>query len=93
MKKENSSIKAYERDMLILAMVSENECIPDEPATLDDYDEAIKLYQILLEDAYVRGNKSEIKALRRDLQRAKTEKRLFCNIVAESNFTGGLATA
>lgn len=75
----NSSDQAYQRDMFLLDFI-DSKC-PDADCSLSDYDEALEEYQILLSDAIARGNKTEIKDLRRDIQRCRVEKRNYKRMI------------
>lgn len=82
-----------ELSALILSM-DECPCETDlSSCTLDDYDEAIQLYQEFLNNAIIRNDKEEIKQLRRDIQRTKEEKRNFQKLLTENYMEGNMAIA
>ena len=88
-KKRNTSELALEREKFLLQFIGCECSISVEQRNIEEYDKAIDEISCLLQDAIDRGDTNEIKNLRRDLQRCKTEKRLFKreNTVKELAYT------
>lgn len=80
--KDNRSVRAYMRDMTMLAFVNpeifndeQNNCVSD---NCDDesYEEYLDILHYELDNAILSNNKERIKELRKDIQRLKTERNL-----------------
>lgn len=70
----NSTDLAYERDNFILQFLDCG-CIFETECDISDYDDALKEYGFLLQNAIDIGDKQEIKRIRSEIQHCKAEKR------------------
>lgn len=70
----NSTDLAYERDKFILEFLDCG-CVFETECDVSDYDDALKEYGFLLQNAIDIGDKQEIKRIRSEIQHCKAEKR------------------
>lgn len=80
--KDNRSVRAYMRDMTMLAFVNpeifndeQNNCVSDK-CDDESYEEYLDILHYELDNAILSNNKERIKELRKDIQRLKTERNL-----------------
>lgn len=89
----NTAERAYDRgnDILVLMDCACSNAyvqvdLEEADSVLDDYDEALGLYEMFLESALSIGDMDEVRQLRRDITRTKVEKRRYKKELIEKRY-------